>query len=123
MPSENLENAARMLQLGVPLEPGRILRLATTILTMTAARFGVPGLRPAAIPGGRAFIEPAVRIVFLLLLIPAGKKAIQFFSVTEILAQEGGRVRVMHYVLAEFFVIREYVVNQTAEKKNVAARA
>src|SRR5947208_17189469 len=107
MPSENLENAARMLQLGVPLEPGRILRLATTILTMTAARFGVPGLRPAAIPGGRAFIEPAVRIVFLLLLIPARKQTVQVFGITEILTQDRGCVGVVHHVLAKLRVIGE----------------
>lgn len=71
----------------------------------------------------QTFVKPRLRIVLLLLFVPAGKKSIEIFCIAEILAQNGRSVGVGENILLEPLVVLDDVIDQCAEKENVSSRA
>src|SRR5438309_1366227 len=71
-----------------------------------------------------AMVEPALPVVAALLPVPAGEKAGRsFFGVAKIFAQNAGRIGEVDHVIAEEKIVLDNVPDQTAEKRNVTARA
>src|SRR3954469_25293686 len=122
MTIEHLEYAPRVLQRWIGFVLGSILRLATTIFSVPAAGVAVSRSLTGLLLG-RTLIQPTFRIVLLLFRIPAGEETIQVFSIPKIFAQDSGCVRIVHYVIAEFLVVLENVVNQRTQKNNVTSGA
>src|SRR5207245_1962834 len=74
--------------------------------------------------GRRAFVEPALFVVNALLFIPAGEKAGRsFVGVAKIFAQNAGRIREVHHVIAEEKIVLDNVPDEAAEKRDVAPGA
>ena len=124
VPPQDLEDAARMLQRGI----GLVLARSCPLRRRGLCRDRLPrrsgrACSPPAFFLLRSFVEPGIRIVFLLLLVPAGEDAAQVFGVAEIFANDHGRVGVVLHILAEVLVVLQRVVNQAAEEENVGTRA
>src|SRR5262249_51463419 len=71
----------------------------------------------------RGTIEPGLGIVSFLLLIPAGKEAVEIFRVLEVVAQHRRGIGVPGDVLAEISVVGKNVIDQAAEEDNVRTSA
>src|SRR5579884_4401265 len=97
VPLQHLKHASRIFERRIPFELVCLLGLASTVLSVPTASRRVARLRPAfSTLHRRAAIEPALRVVLLLLRIPPGKHSVQIFCVLEVVAQQGWRVRVVN---------------------------
>src|SRR5437762_7292914 len=66
---------------------------------------------------GPALVEPTLFVVGTLLFVPAREKSGgAFFRVTKIFAQNAGRIRVMHDVIAEEEIVLDNVPDESAKK-------
>ena len=71
-----------------------------------------------------ALVDPGLSVVAALLRVPAGEKAGRtFFRVAKIFAQDAGRIREVHDVIAEEKIVLDNVPDDPAKKRNVAAGA
>src|SRR5947209_18837920 len=101
-----------MLQSGIVMIFIEITGFATAVFAVSAASFRMASFFSAGrVLGRRAFIEPALRAVGLLLRVPAGKDAAQVFGVAKVLSQDERRIGVVHHVLAEILIVRQRVVD------------
>src|SRR5512140_784902 len=84
-----LKHAPWVLKSAVFFILARILRFTTAILAVSAAGSGVARLAPAGVGlYRRALIKPALRVILLLLGIPAREQAVEIFGIAEIVAQD-----------------------------------
>ena len=117
---QNLEDAARMLQRFVAMRLVQILRFAAAVLAVPAAALAISRLSRRRL---RAFVQPRLGVVLLLLRIPAGEQAAEIFGVAEVFAQDRGGVGVGDDVVAKVSDRSDRVVDQRAEEDDVAAGA
>src|SRR4030095_12698060 len=71
-----------------------------------------------------AVVQPSLPVVAALLPVPAGENAGRaFFRVAKIFAQNAGRIREVHDVIAEEKIVLDNVPNESTEECDVAAGA
>src|SRR5512146_675897 len=116
---QNLVHAAGMFESCVELVDVQVSGLASTVLCVSSAvrRMACHWSLPLLFWG--TFVDPGFGVVLSLLFVPAREDAVQIFSVAIILLQNDSGIRVRDYVIAEYLVVREHVVNEAAEKEDV----
>src|SRR6266853_2188169 len=74
--------------------------------------------------GGMALVDPGLPVVAALLSAPTGENAGRaFFRVAKIFTQNAGRIREVDDVIAEEKIVLDYVPDESAKKRDVAASA
>ncbi len=111
-----------MLEARIRLVLTEVPGLSPSVFAVTTACFSMTrldGIRMFRLP----FVEPRLRRIFFLFFVPTGEDAVQIIGQLHVIAKDGGGIGVVLYVFAELLAILEHVMNQTAEKCDVAARA
>ncbi len=134
VPLEDLVDAAGVLQrrvlrcAGVGLGAARPMRLGVTRHHLRLGRAVPEALVVQLLDVARrrldvgAFVLPALGVVLPPLLVQAGEDAVEILGVAEVLADQGGGVRIGEDVLPEVLLLAQDVMDDPAEEGDVAAR-